>query len=57
MELCGGGSEMNFIDKALAQNLTGDDFLQAMASIYSEPEGYEVLDQYPAFVVDVISNY
>ncbi len=46
---------MNFIDKAFSQNLTGDDFLQAMASIYSEPEVYEILNQYPVFVSDVIS--
>ena len=46
---------MNFIDKAFAQHLAGDDFLQAMASVYSEPEVYEVLCQYPLFVADVIS--
>ena len=34
---------MNFIDKAFAQNLKGDDFLQAMADIYSEPEVYKEL--------------
>ena len=45
---------MNFIDKAFEQNLTGDDFLQAMADIYSEPEVYKILNQYPAFVSDII---
>ena len=45
---------MNFIDKAFTQKLTGKDFLQAMAGIYSEPEIYQVLDRYPAFVKDVI---
>lgn len=46
---------MNFIDKAFEQKLTGDDFLQAMADIYSEPEVYKILNQYPTFVADVIS--
>ncbi|WP_099222114.1 DMP19 family protein [Listeria costaricensis] len=46
---------MNFIDRAFHQNLTGDDFLQAMSSIYAEPEVYKILNQYPAFVADVIS--
>ncbi|MCD8170764.1 MAG: hypothetical protein LUE94_15925, partial [Clostridiales bacterium] len=35
--------------------LSGDDFLQAMADIYSEPEVYRILNQYPPFVADVIS--
>lgn len=46
---------MNFIDRAFEQNLAGDDFLQAMADIYSEPEVYKILNQYPPFVADVIS--
>lgn len=45
---------MNFIDKALESNLTGDDFLQAMADVYSEAEVREILDKYPQFVKDVI---
>ena len=45
---------MNFIDKAFASNLKGDDFLQAMADVYSEPEVREILDKYPQFVKDVI---
>ena len=45
---------MNFIDKAFESNLGGDDFLQAMADIYSEPEVREILDKYPQFVKDVI---
>lgn len=45
---------MNFIDKAFANHLHGDDFLQAMAGIYSESEVWEILDQYPRFVRDVI---
>ena len=45
---------MNFIDKAFESNLSGDDFLQAMADIYSEPEVRDVLDKYPRFVKDVI---
>ena len=46
---------MNFIDKAFRNNLHGDDFLQAMANIYSEYEVREKLDEYPQFVKDVIS--
>lgn len=46
---------MNFIDRAFEQNLAGDDFLQAMVDIYSEPEVYKILNQYPPFVADVIS--
>ena len=45
---------MNFIDKAFANNLQGDDFLQAMADIFSESEVWELLDKYPRFVKDVI---
>ena len=45
---------MNFIDKAFEKNLKGDDFLQAMADVYSEPEVREILDNYPQFVKDVI---
>lgn len=43
-----------FIDKAFESNLKGDDFLQAMADVYSETEVREVLDKYPQFVKDVI---
>ena len=46
---------MNFIDKAFAQNLKGDDFLQAMADIYLEPEVYKELKKYPRFVADIIT--
>ena len=46
---------MNFIDKALADKLTGDDFLQAMAAIYSESEVRDILSDYPAFIADVIT--
>ena len=45
---------MNFIDKAFNNKLHGDDFLQAMADVYLETEVREILDQYPAFVKDVI---
>lgn len=44
---------MNFIDKAFENNLRGDDFLQAMADIYSEHEVRAILNQYPQFVKDV----
>ena len=47
---------MNFIDRALDQgeNLTPDDFLQAMADIYKEPQVWRELDRYPQYVRDVI---
>lgn len=47
---------MNFIDRALArrENLTPDDFLQAMADIYKEPQIWQALDRYPQYVQDVI---
>ena len=41
---------MNFIDKAFDNKLHGDDFLQAMADVYSETEVREILDKYPGFV-------
>ena len=47
--------KMNFIDKAFEQNLKGDDFLQAMADIYSDPEVYKELKKYPRFVADIIT--
>lgn len=46
---------MNFIDKALENNLHGDEFLQAMADIYSENNVRSVLDKYPHFIKDVIT--
>ena len=47
---------MNFIDRALAQgeSLTPDDFLQAMADIYKEPQVWRTLDRYPQYIQDVI---
>ena len=47
---------MNFIDRALDQgeSLTPDDFLQAMADIYKEPQVWRELDRYPQYVRDVI---
>ena len=45
---------MNFIDRAFKDNLKGDEFLQAMADIYSETEVREILYKYPQFVRDVI---
>ncbi|MDY2736183.1 DMP19 family protein [Intestinibacter sp.] len=45
---------MNFIDEALKSNLHGDDFLQAMADIYKEPDVIDILDRYPKFIKDVI---
>ena len=47
---------MNFIDRALARGdaLDADDFLQAMADIYKEPQVWRELDRYPQYVRDVI---
>ena len=47
---------MNFIDCALAQGrrLSDDDFLQAMADIYKEPQVWQELDRYPPYIRDVI---
>ena len=45
---------MNFIDRILDNNLHGDDFLQAMADIYSESEVRQVLYHYPQFVKDIV---
>lgn len=47
---------MNFIDRALARGrrLNDDDFLQAMADIYREPQVWQELDRYPPYIRDVI---
>ncbi|MCI8491251.1 MAG: hypothetical protein HFJ04_13600 [Lachnospiraceae bacterium] len=45
---------MNFIGKAFDNDLYGDDFLQAMADIYLESEVWQVLNQYPQFVRDIM---
>lgn len=47
---------MNFIDKAVRDkaHMSPDDFLQAMADIYKEPEVWKILDKYPQFIQDVI---
>ena len=45
---------MNFIDRALGEGLAPDDFLQAMADIYKEPQVWAELDRYPQYVRDVI---
>ena len=45
---------MNFIDRALGEGLAPDDFLQAMADIYKEPQVWRELDRYPQYVRDVI---
>ena len=49
---------MNFIDRALAQGdgLTPDDFLQAMADIYKEPQVWQALDRAPPTFRVVIST-
>lgn len=47
---------MNFIDAALTKqsNLNDDDFLQAMADIYKEPDVWDILYTYPQYIQDVI---
>ena len=47
---------MNFIDRALARGdtLGADDFLQAMADIYKEPQVWQELDRYPQYIQDII---
>ena len=51
-----GGHKMNFIDKAIENKnqMSSDDFLQAMADVYEEPEVWKVLEKYPQFIQDVI---
>ena len=45
---------MNFIDRALGEGLAPDDFLQAMADIYKEPQVWGELDRYPQYVQDIV---
>ena len=47
---------MNFIDKAIAnkENMSADDFLQAMADIYSEPGVWNILNNYPQYIQDIV---
>lgn len=47
---------MNFIDKAIAnkENMSADDFLQAMADIYSEPDVWNILNNYPQYIQDIV---
>ena len=47
---------MNFIDKAIAnkENMSADDFLQAMADIYSEPGVWNILNNYPQYLQDIV---
>ena len=48
--------KMNFIDIAIENkdHMSSDDFLQAMADIYEEPEVWKVLEKYPQLIQDVI---
>lgn len=47
---------MNFIDRALERinEISADEFLQAMADIYDEPIDRNELKKYPQFVQDII---
>lgn len=51
-----GEQKMNFIDIAIENkdHMSSDDFLQAMADIYEEPEVWNILEKYPQFIQDVI---
>ncbi len=43
-----------FIDEALVSSSSGEDFVQAMADIYSHPEVRTVLSNYPDWIVNII---
>lgn len=44
-----------FIDKALESVSSGEDFVQAMADIYSHAEVRDVLNQYPEWIANIIT--
>ena len=44
-----------FIDKALETVTSGEDFVQAMADIYSHDEVRDVLNEYPEWIVNIIT--
>lgn len=46
---------MNFIDHALSEIATGEDFVQAMADIYEYPEVRDELEKYPSWVQNIIT--
>ena len=46
---------MNFIDKALAEVTSGEDFVQKMADIYEYQEVREELANYPTWIRNIIT--
>ena len=44
-----------FIDEALETVTSGEDFVQAMADIYSHDEVRDVLNEYPAWIANIIT--
>lgn len=45
---------MSFIDDALLNSNTGEDFVNAMADIYSNSDVRDILDNYPEWIRDII---
>ena len=46
---------VTFIDEALESVSSGEDFVQAMADIYSHDDVRAVLDQYPEWIINIIT--
>lgn len=46
---------MSFIDEALQNSTSGEDFVQAMADIYSHPEVKDQLTDYPEWIRNIIT--
>lgn len=46
---------MNFIDEALSKITNGEDFVQAIASIYEHPEIRKILMNYPTWIRNIIT--
>ncbi len=46
---------MNFIDEALSKITNGEDFVQAIASIYEHPEVRKILMNYPNWIRNIIT--
>lgn len=47
--------ERTFIDEALESVSTGEDFVQAMADIYSHADVRDILDEYPDWIRNIIT--
>ena len=46
---------VTFIDEALESVSSGEDFVQAMADIYQHDDVRAVLDQYPEWIINIIT--